>query len=137
MKRIVLGLALLLTACAGTTQIHGSLVKPADIDKLRIGVHNQQQVMRILGTPTTISTLNEEKWYYITDVKIKKPLAKPELKSRQVVGLVFNKEGILDRVFEKDELAAKEFEPAKDTTKSQGQDIGVVDQIYWNLTSGM
>tara|TARA_Y100001960_G_scaffold309024_1_gene366982 strand:+ start:2125 stop:2538 length:414 start_codon:yes stop_codon:yes gene_type:complete len=137
MKKIGLGLALLLTACAGTTEIHGSLVKPADVDRLRVGVHNQQQVMRILGTPTTTSTLNDETWYYITETKIRKPLAKPELKDRQVFVLVFNKDGLLDRIAEKDELSAKEFEPSKETTNSQGKDIGIVDQIYWNLTSGI
>lgn len=135
MKKVCLGLTLLLTACAGTTEIHGSLVKPADVDRLRVGVHNQQQVMRLLGTPSTISTLNEEKWYYITDTKIRKPLAKPELKERQVVGLVFTKDGILDKIFEKNEMESKKFEPAAKSTKTQGKKLGVTEQIYLNMTS--
>lgn len=137
MKKICLGLSLLLTACAGTTEIHGSLVKPADIDRLRVGVDNKQQVMRLLGTPSTTSILDEEKWYYITDVKQRKPLEKPKLKERQVVGLVFNEDGILDRVFEKDELSSKQFSPANETTKTQGKKLGVTEQIYLNLTTGL
>lgn len=137
MKKAFLGLTLLLTACAGTTEIHGSLVKPADVDRLRVGVDTQQRVMRLLGTPSTISTLNEEKWFYITDIKVTKPLTKPKLKERQIVGLVFNKNGILDRVFEKTEIESKQFTPEQETTATQGQKMGVTDQILLNLTSGL
>jgi len=136
MKKTLLGLLLVLTACAGTTTIHGSLIKPADVDKLRIGVHNKQQVMRILGTPSTVSTLNQEKWYYITDIKVTEPLKKPYLKERQVIGLTFDENGVLDRVFEKDETVSKTFSPAEETTKTQGEKLGFFEQIFLNLTSG-
>lgn len=135
-NKFILVMFLLLSACASNTQIHGALVKPADVDRLRVGVNNKQQVLQILGTPSTTSTLNEEKWFYITDVKEKKVLAKPTLKERQIFGVVFNKDGILDRVFEKDEMSSKTFAPADVTTKTRGQKVGIIDQIYFNLTSG-
>ncbi|PPR10480.1 MAG: Outer membrane protein assembly factor BamE [Proteobacteria bacterium] len=137
MKKILLAGVLLLASCAGTTNIHGSLVKPADVDKLRIGVHDKQQVMRILGTPSTVSTLNGEKWYYITDITVTEPLQKPSLKERQIIGLVFTQDGILDRVFDKDETVAKNFSPESTTTQTQGEKLGVGEQIYLNLTSGL
>ena len=137
MKNTLLGLLLVLTACAGTTTIHGSLIKPADVDKLRIGVHNKQQVMRILGTPSTTSTLNQEKWYYITDIKVTEPLKKPYLKERQVIGLTFDESGVLDKVFEKDESVSKQFSPEEQTTETQGEKLGFFEQIFLNLTSGI
>lgn len=137
MKKILIsGLLLTLTACSSTTNIHGSLIKPADVDKLRVGVHTKQEVIRLLGTPSTVSTLNEEKWYYITDVTVTEPLKRPYLKERQVFGVSFNKENKLDKIFEKDESFSKEFKPSVKTTKTQGQKLGIMDQIYQNLTSG-
>lgn len=136
MQKILLGLLLTLTSCAGTSQIHGSLIKPADVDKLRIGVHSKQQVMRLLGSPSTVSTLNQEKWYYITDITVTEPLKKPYLKERQVFVVSFNEEGKLDKIYEKDETASKTFAPLDKTTVTQGQKLGVVEQIYQNLTSG-
>jgi|TARA_Y100001960_G_C14691729_1_gene836730 outer membrane protein assembly factor BamE (lipoprotein component of BamABCDE complex) len=136
MKKLLLALSLTLTACAGTTQIHGSLIKPADVDKLRIGIHTKNDVVGLLGSPTTISTLNQEKWYYITDTKVTEPLKKPYLKERQVFAVSFNKDGKLDKIFEKDESYSKTFKVEEETTKTQGQKFGIIDQIYYTLTSG-
>jgi outer membrane protein assembly factor BamE (lipoprotein component of BamABCDE complex) len=136
MKKLLLALSLTLTACAGTTQIHGSLIKPADVDKLRVGVHTKRDVVGLLGSPSTISTLNQEKWYYITDTKVTEPLKKPYLKERQVFAVSFSKDGKLDQIFEKDETYSKTFKPENETTQTQGQTFGIVDQLYYTLTSG-
>lgn len=58
---VCLGLA----ACAYKVEIlQGSILKPADISQLKLGM-NKAQVEYILGTPSVINTLNQERWDYI------------------------------------------------------------------------
>ncbi|MCP4355534.1 MAG: outer membrane protein assembly factor BamE [Proteobacteria bacterium] len=136
-KKISLFCLLFLAACStGTKSIKGSLIKDNEISQLRAGTHSKQQVIQILGTPSSKSTLNDDLWYYITDHTITKPLKRTKVSKRQVLILNF-KDNILDKVTNLDESSSKSFRPEEEKTESQGKKLTIFDQIIQNLTSGI
>ena len=65
---------------------------------LNISLSNQNDVIKLLGKPHSISLANEDKWHYFERIKesgdIYK-LGKKELVSNNVLELEFNKYGVL------------------------------------------
>lgn len=136
-KKFSLICLILLTGCAtGTTAIRGSLIKDNEIAKLRTGIQTKQEVVQILGTPSSGSTLNNEKWYYITDHTLTKPLKKTQVIKRQVLTLTF-KDNILDSIEKTDESKARHFRPDDEKTKTRGKKLGIIEQVILNLTDGI
>ena len=78
---------------------HGIIFLKNRSDKLVINKSNKNDVIKIIGTPHTISINNKNEWFYIerilTKGKIHK-LGKDVLKENNVLVLVFNKYGILE-----------------------------------------
>jgi len=136
-KQSLLLSLLFLTACAiNTKSIRGSLIKENEINQLRLGTHSKQQVIQLLGTPSSKSTLNNDQWYYITDHTITKPLKKTQIDKRQILILTF-KNNVLDKISKLDESKSKNFRPEEEKTKSQGTKLTIINQIIQNLTSGI
>lgn len=136
-KKLSLICLIALMGCTtGTTAIRGSLVRDNEIAKLRTGVQTKQDVLQILGTPSSTATLDPNKWFYITDHTQTKPLKKTEVVKRQILTLSF-KDDILDSVKKVDETKSKHFRPNEEKTKTRGAKLGIIEQMLLNLTSGI
>lgn len=65
MRGAVLGLALIsLSACAPIFRNHGYIPMDQDLARVQIGA-SRDQVVELIGRPTTTTLLNESEWYYV------------------------------------------------------------------------
>jgi outer membrane protein assembly factor BamE (lipoprotein component of BamABCDE complex) len=78
-------------ACAPVTTLSGFQsidVKPQD---MKVGVDNRTTVMTKLGSPSAIATFDPNIWYYVTQTSDKVAYLRPQVKSRTVIAISFDK----------------------------------------------
>ncbi len=91
MKRIFL-ILFFLTSCVNVN-LTGQYIHPSDLLKITIATSDQQEVQSILGSPTRISQINKNVWYYVSRKMKTSPLARPSLIEQKVVTITFDNAG--------------------------------------------
>lgn len=128
--------ALLLGCTQTITTTHGQVIDTNQLEQLAIGAHTKEDVRGILGSPSVTGTFHDDRWYYITETKMDKPLNPNILTERGVYIVTFDKSGIVTGIDQLDKEDGKEVIPAARTTTTQGQSLGIVDQLLENLGQG-
>ena len=124
----------LLAACTETLDTHGQVILPSALAKIKPGETTQTEVQQLLGTPSATGTLNESRWYYVSAVVGKKAFNPYDLKSRRVIVVDFDPAtSLVTAMTERTEKDGKPLEPASETTKTQGQSMGFIEQMMGNV----
>lgn len=122
-----------LAACAETLNTHGNLVREDQLVALNTGSATKMDVLQTLGSPTTKSLFDNEKWYYITSKSLSKPLNENDIVERKTYILAFDEKGVLANIAVRTEDDGRALRPESKETATQGQALGVIDQILQNL----
>jgi outer membrane protein assembly factor BamE (lipoprotein component of BamABCDE complex) len=122
--------------CSSITSTHGQIVNEKQIGYLQPGLSKQDEVRQLLGSPSTIGTFNENRWYYVTETTENEPLNPNMLTSRRVVILEFDEDGVVQKILTRDEQDGKEVPFLSRSTPTQGQSLGIIDQMIQNLGVG-
>jgi outer membrane protein assembly factor BamE (lipoprotein component of BamABCDE complex) len=97
---VVAVLAITLAGCnsLSTTRTHGYVLSDSALAQIPPG-SSQEQVLVVMGTPSTTATINGEAFYYISQ-KTSQPLAfmKPSVVDQHVVAVYFDKDRKVQRV---------------------------------------
>ena len=128
--------ALLLAACSPQTANRGNLVEARRIEQVKVGESTQDDVRRILGSPTTIATFDENVWYYMGQMTEQTAFMAPETVQSQVLRLRFDGAGTLAALDKVDGLAAETVDPVAETTPSAGRQLTVFEQLMGNFGRG-
>lgn len=133
----ILPVILSLSACVSTEVVHGHVIKENQLSEIRTGIHDKNDVAAIMGTPSSVSTFKDDKWYYISETRIKKPLKTSSLKDRRIIIVEFDEKGRVALVSEKDASSGKIIVRNENITPTAGQNLGVVEQVFGNLGAGL
>lgn len=134
MKHLLIALiALASAACSQTTTTHGQVILQSRLEQVQQGVSTKGDVERLLGSPSTKGTLSDDRWVYISSVMTDKPLNPDILNKRQIIVIDFDPSGTVASITGKSEADAKELEPAKKTTTTHGQSLGILEGMMQNL----
>lgn len=138
MKNIfpALAAAALLAACAPTLNTHGNIILPSRLAAIHTGQTSQDEVLQLLGTPSAKSTFQANQWYYITSTDKVTALKGNQMENRKVVAIAFDPSGTVSNLHELTEADGKTFTPDATTTKTQGQSLGILEQLMGNLGIG-
>ncbi|MFZ2620868.1 MAG: outer membrane protein assembly factor BamE [Alphaproteobacteria bacterium] len=123
----------LLSACASIESTHGQVVKEASVRALQPGVDTQETVKRALGSPSTTGTFDTARWYYLTETTESTPLKPNQLAERNLVVIDFDQAGKVSKVEIKTRNEAKDVAFDETETPTQGQSMGILDQLLGNL----
>jgi len=105
---------LALSACGSGVQLRGNTPDPEDVAEIQAGVHSRQDVIDLLGSPSTVSTFEERKWYYIGQKTQQIAFMKPEVLDRNVLVIVFDDAGVVEGTEHYDMADAQEIEPVQE-----------------------
>jgi outer membrane protein assembly factor BamE (lipoprotein component of BamABCDE complex) len=106
---------------------------PESVEAIKAGEYTQEDVLALLGTPSTVSTFDERKWYYIGHKSTKFAFQHPEILERNVLVVSFDDTGYVSykQIFS---LAdGREIEPIARKTPTEGRDFTVMQQLLGNL----
>ncbi len=129
----VVTLTAFLSACSSNVHYQGKKVEEEDLSQLKTGLHNKQDVARILGSPSTTTGFSDDKWYYVSKTTEAVSFLKPDVKDQQVLALKFDQSGLLREIEEHDITAGKEVDYVERVTSTAGQQKSFFQQVFGNF----
>lgn len=127
------GLSLLLAACSNPVQVRGQIPDADSIEAIKAGVHRREDVSEMLGTPSTISTFEDQKWYYIGQKSIEYTFKKTKVLERSVLVVSFDGTGRVDEKAFYTLADGREIDPVDRITPTEGREMTIMQQLLGNL----
>lgn len=130
-----LAVAAMLAACTPDTRVEGYHIDPTRLEQLQPGASTRDEVQGLLGSPSSIATFrqNSDTWYYISKEIESVTQLDAEVVAQQVVAIDFDQTGRVEKIRRYQLNDAKEVTPVGRTTPTQGQELGVFEQLLSNL----
>ncbi|PSC06530.1 outer membrane protein assembly factor BamE [Alsobacter soli] len=129
--RLVLGaaLGLGLSACNTEAQNRGYVLDENLLSQLKVGT-DAQKVLSTMGTPSTVSTVGNQTWYYISQ-KTSQPLQfmNPTVIDQRVLVVNFNKGMKVEKIASYGMQDGVVFDFISRTTPTGGNELSVVRQL--------
>ncbi len=128
-------LALSLGGCLGYDGqvVHGYQANPKALDDVKIG-SSAEQILTLLGTPTTTSTVGGDAWYYITEITDHSlSFLAPKVIDQRVFAVYFNKDKKVERVANYGMSDGKLFDFVSRTTPTAGAESSFLKGMFLNL----
>ena len=126
-------LAAALAGCAGETYTRGNLVEDRDLAELAVGASTAQDVLAVLGTPTTVAAFDDRTWYYIGQRTEHVSFFEPEIIDRRVVIVSFDEQGRLTAMDERTLEDGQEVEFVSRQTPTLGREMTFLEQMLGNI----
>jgi outer membrane protein assembly factor BamE (lipoprotein component of BamABCDE complex) len=126
--------ALALAACGTTETLQRGYVLPEGaLEQVPVGA-TQEQVLIVLGTPSTVATVNGEAFYYISQKAQRSAAFMPhEVVDQRVVAVYFDKERRVTRLANYGMKDGKVFDFLSQTTATGGQELSYLRNIFKNV----
>lgn len=130
----ILGMVLMLGACAEQITKRGTQFRDTDITQVQPGMA-QEQVKLVLGSPSTTSTTGDgSAYYYISSTETQTSFFKPNEVDRRVLAVYFNPTGTVDRVGNYGLKDGRVFDFSSRTTPAPGsKEDGILKSLFRNL----
>ncbi|MGV7030255.1 outer membrane protein assembly factor BamE [Methylobacterium symbioticum] len=131
---LLAGLGLALSGCIGEELRHGYQVDQAALAAVKPGM-SAEQVLQTLGTPSTVSTVGNKSWYYISQNTSRTVMFLGErVDDQKVTAVYFNQAFKVERVALYGLQDGKVFDFIERTTPTSGQDRAFLSQLFRGLT---
>ena len=124
---------LALASCDSIIDQRGFAATPGSIEKLEIGTQSREDVVRLIGSPSSVATFNPNVWYYISQRQEYFAFLKPAILDQKVMQLSFNETGRLQTIKNYDLNDAKDITMVARITPTAGKELTVLEQILGNV----
>lgn len=126
-------LAIGLGACVASVDQRGNLPEPEKIAQIQPGSTTRDQVVKILGTPSSTGIFNDKSWYYISRKTKRIAFFEPDVLDQQVYVVNFDGKGVVNSVDHKELKDGRDIEPAPGATPAPGRELTFVEQVLGNI----
>jgi outer membrane protein assembly factor BamE (lipoprotein component of BamABCDE complex) len=132
---VVVALALSLGGCFGETFQRGYVLPDGALEQIRLGA-SQEQVLIVLGTPSTVATVSGEAFYYISQRAERSVSFMPtKITDQRVVAVYFDKDRRVERVASYGIKDGRVFDFISRTTPTAGSDINFVRAMFDSISN--
>lgn len=123
------------TSLTGITRTYqrGYVLAEGALDQVPVG-SSQEQVLLVLGTPSTVATVNGEAFFYISQTAQKVAFLKPEITDQKVLAVYFDKNKRVSRIAQYGLKDGKVFDFVSQTTPTSGEELSLVKQLIGLVT---
>jgi outer membrane protein assembly factor BamE (lipoprotein component of BamABCDE complex) len=123
-------LGLLLGGCFSETYQRGYILPEGALEQIPIG-STQEQVLIVLGTPSTVATVSGEAFYYISQ-RSERPIGfmPQKVVDQRVVAIYFDKNRRVERLANYGLKDGKVFDFVSRTTPTGGKDYAYVNAMF-------
>jgi outer membrane protein assembly factor BamE (lipoprotein component of BamABCDE complex) len=125
-RAAIVALALALGSCTGEIFQRGYVLPDGALEQIPLG-SSQEQVLLVLGTPSTVATVSGEAFYYISQ-KGERPISflNIHVTDQRVIAVYFDKSRQVQRLAEYGLKDGKVFDFASRTTPTTGADLNLI-----------
>jgi outer membrane protein assembly factor BamE (lipoprotein component of BamABCDE complex) len=133
---LLCALALPLGGCFSETFQRGYVLPEGALEQIRLGA-SQEQVLIVLGTPSTVATVSGEAFYYISQ-KAERMVSflTTSVTDQRVIAIYFDKDRRVERVASYGIKDGKVFDFISRTTPTAGSDMNILKQLLSTLQNG-
>src|SRR5437660_6314402 len=124
---MVLGLPL--GACFTQTYQHGYVLPEGALEQVPLGA-TQEQVLIVLGTPSTVATVSGEVFYYISQRAEQTAFMPQKTVDQRVVAVYFDKNRRVERLANYGMQDGKIFDFVSRTTPTAGQELNYLTYVF-------
>ena len=124
--------------CSGNkvSNYHGNKLLSSKYDIIEVNVTNKNDLIRIIGPPSTISDFNENLWFYFERLKTNQSLVKlgaQKIKKNNILIVELNNKGILKskRILDLDDM--NDIEYIKTVTTKEFKNDNFIYGIFSSL----
>ncbi|HLL27404.1 MAG TPA: outer membrane protein assembly factor BamE [Xanthobacteraceae bacterium] len=122
-----------LGGCFTATYQRGYMLDEASLAQIPPG-SSQEQVLLVLGTPSTVATVSGETFYYISWKTERTAFLNPEITDQRVLAVYFDQNRRVQRVANYGMQDGKVFDFISRTTPTGGQEANIIRQILSSST---
>ena len=122
--------AAVLSGCTSEQFQKGYILPPGALEQIPIGA-SQDQVLIVMGTPSTVATLDGEVFYYISQ-RAERPVAfmNQKLVDQRVIAVYFDKNRQVRRLANYGMKDGKIFDFVSRTTATSGQELSYLTPLF-------
>jgi outer membrane protein assembly factor BamE (lipoprotein component of BamABCDE complex) len=125
--------ALALAGCTGETFQRGYVLPEGALEQIPVGA-SQEQVLLVLGTPSTVATVSGEAFYYISQKAERKiSFQRTSVTDQRVIAVYFDRDRKVQRLAEYGLKDGKVFDFVSRTTPTSGNDLNMISTIVHNF----
>src|SRR6266446_3797529 len=130
---VTVAFGILLSGCFAETYQRGYIVPEGALEQLPIG-STQEQVLIVLGTPSTVATVSGEAFYYISQ-KAERAISfmRTKVTDQRVIAVYFDRDRKVQRLAEYGYKDGKIFDFVSRTTPTSGNDLNLISTSIHNL----
>ena len=119
-----------LGACTGEQFQKGYILPPGALEQIPIGA-SQDQVLIVMGTPSTVATLNGEVFYYISQRSERKvAFMNQNVVDQRVIAIYFDRNRQVQRLANYGLQDGRIFDFISRTTPTSGQELSYLTPLF-------
>ena len=103
------------------------------INAVKAGKHTKDDVIRLLGSPTSITLFEKESWLYIESKEQKRVFLPAKEIERKVVQVIFKSDGMVEKVKQLSLDDGQKIALDETITPVSGKDLSVIDELIGNF----
>ena len=126
-------LPLIAAGCSPIVANRGNMLDEDRIAQVKTGTSSKNDVFEALGSPTIVSTFDDNTWYYVGERTERVAFFEPELVAHKVIEIKFDD---TDHVRAIDRIGLDqtvEVTPFGETTPAAGREITFMEQLLGNI----
>jgi outer membrane protein assembly factor BamE (lipoprotein component of BamABCDE complex) len=123
-----------LAACAPTVANRGCSLDPELLAQIKPGATTREEVAQKLGTPTSISTFDENVWYYVGRQTEQYSFLSPDVLKQQAIEIDFDDKGVVTAFTNLDLPQAADATPVDRATPTFGQQNTFLRELLGDLS---
>jgi len=123
-------LAVLLGGCFSETYQRGYIVPDGALEQIPVG-STQEQVLIVLGTPSTVATVSGEAFYYISQ-RAERPIGfmPQKVVDQRVIAVYFDKNRRVERLANYGLKDGRVFDFVSRATPTGGKDVAYLNALF-------
>jgi outer membrane protein assembly factor BamE (lipoprotein component of BamABCDE complex) len=119
--------------CTVSEDQRGNLPDPDKLAQIQPGSTTKEQVVRILGSPSSASTFDDNVWYYISRRVKQVAFFSPTVLDQQVYIVDFDDKGVVKDLGHKTLADSQSVTPAPGATPAPGRELSFMEQLLGNV----
>lgn len=131
-----LAVSLVTAGCTGFVDQRGNKLDEERMEAVQPGVTTKADLAQLWGTPSAVSTFDDNTWYYIAKRTERVAFFNPDTTEQQVVVVHFDDAGRVTSLGHRGLEDAREIEIVERTTPTIGNEPTLFGSLYQTLLQG-
>ena len=132
-KYLFIALVFLLASCSPVVENRGYVFDEKLLDQIKVNETISNDVMDILGSPSTTSAIDASTWYYIYSKAETVAFYHPTVTDRRVLAVSFDDDNKVNNLKYYGLEEGKIISYVDRTTPTRGRELTVLQQLFGNL----